>query len=266
MNNLYITIIQSNLLWEDISSNLEMFSEKIASVKNKSDLIVLPEMFSTGFSMNAKTLAEEMNGKAVQWMRKITAEKNCVITGSLMIKEGGNFFNRLIWMTPDGSFEQYNKRHLFSLSNEPKIYTAGEEKIVVELNGWKICPLVCYDLRFPVWSRNKNAEYDVLLFVANWPERRIQAWKHLLIARAIENQSYVVGLNRVGNDGNDIYHSGDSMVVDALGNILYHKINDEDIFTIELKYDDLIKVRKSLPFLKDADGFILNPKLKIKSH
>jgi omega-amidase len=261
--NLRVTLIQSILHWEDISANLEMFSQKISTI-GETDLIILPETFSTGFSMNPK-FAEEQNGLSVEWMKKMAAEKNCVITGSLMIKERGKYFNRLYWVKPDGEFYTYDKRHLFILSDEPKFFTAGKERLIVELNGWKICPLICYDLRFPVWARNRD-EYDVLLYVANWPERRAQAWKYLLIARAIENQCYTIGLSRVGNDGNDIYHSGDSMVLDPLGNVLYHKHHEENITTLELNYEELQKAREQLPFLKDADDFILNPKAKFKSH
>jgi len=267
-NNLSITLIQSNLHWENIEANLEMFTQKIALIKNNTDLIVLPEMFSTGFSMRAEQLAEDMaNSKAIAWMRKTAAEKNCVITGSLLLKEDDSFFNRLIWMNVDGTMRQYDKRHLFSLSNEDEAFTPGQERLIVELKGWKICPLICYDLRFPVWARNSTADtYDVLLYVANWPERRVYAWKHLLVARAIENQAYVVGLNRVGNDGNDIYCSGDSMVLDPLGKTLYHKEQDEDIATVELSMEELVKARETLPFLNDADAFLINPKAKIKSH
>lgn len=264
MQNLRVTLIQSNLYWENISANLEMFSKKILSV-GETDLIVLPETFSSGFSLNP-TFAEEMNGRSVDWMKKVAAEKNCVVTGSLIIKERGKVFNRLIWMQPNGDFFTYDKRHLFSLSEEPKIFTAGKGKIIVELKEWKICPLICYDLRFPVWSRNKRAEYDLLIYVANWPERRSYPWKQLLIARAIENQAYVLGVNRVGNDGNDIYHSGDSMVADALGNILYHRVDEEDVYTVLLNYKALKEVREQFPFLKDADDFAINPKAKFKSH
>jgi omega-amidase len=272
MSPLKITLVQSSLHWEDIDANLAMFSQKLANI-SKTDLIVLPEMFSTGFSMKAELLAEEMNGKAIAWMQKTAAEKNAVVTGSLVIraasieKDGDMaFFNRLVWMRPDGTYETYDKRHLFSFSGEDTVYTAGSEKLIVELNGWRIRPLICFDLRFPVWSRNTDAEYDLLLYVANWPERRVQAWKYLLIARAIENQAYVVGLNRIGNDGNDIYHSGDSMVIDALGNILYHRQHDEDVVTIELNYDELQKVRNQFQFLKEADNFVINPKSKIVGH
>ena len=269
---LRITLVQSSLHWQDVDANLAMFSSKLTGVSG-ADLIVLPEMFTTGFSMDAERLAEEMDGKAVNWMRELAKEKNAVVTGSLIIKapdvddeERWCYYNRLIWMKPDGKYLTYDKRHLFSLSGEEKVYTAGTEKWIAELNGWKICPLICYDLRFPVWSRNDVDGYDVLLYVANWPERRVQAWKYLLIARAIENQCYTIGLNRVGNDGKDIYHSGDSMAVDALGNIIYHKEHTEDVTTIELHYEELHKLRESLPFLKDADSFEVNPKAKFRSH
>ena len=183
-----------------------------------------------------------------------------------MINEEGKFYNRLVWMQADGEFLTYDKRHLFCISDEPKFFTPGEGRLIVELNSWKICPLICYDLRFPVWGRNHNTEYDILLYVANWPERRNVAWKNLLPARAIENQAYVIGVNRVGVDEKNISHTGDSMVIDALGKTLYHKEHEEDIFTIELDYEELKKVREQLPFLNDADDFVLNPKLKIKSH
>lgn len=265
-SNLHITLVQADLNWENIPANLDMFTRKLSAV-SKTDLIVLPEMFSTGFSMNTEMFAEEMNGAAVEWMRKTALEKQCVVCGSIMIQERKEFFNRLVWMQADGEFQVYDKRHLFSLTNEPAIYTAGKEKLLVELNGWKICPLVCYDLRFPVWSRNTLSDsYDLLIYVANWPERRSHAWKSLLVARAIENQSYVAGVNRVGNDGNNIYHSGYSMLIDALGKTLYLQEHQEDMVTMELNAEALFEVRKSLPFLKDADDFVLNEKAKIKSH
>jgi predicted amidohydrolase len=268
MNNLRITLIQTALHWENIEANLSMFSEKVEYIKEQTDLIILPEMFSTGFSMKADMLAEEMhNSKAISWMKKAAQERKCAVTGSLMMRSGEEFFNRLIWVHPDGIIQHYDKRHLFGLSKEEEVYSPGQELLMVELNGWKIRPLICYDLRFPVWSRNGATEpYDLLLYVANWPERRVYAWKHLLVARAIENQCYVAGLNRVGNDGTDIYHSGDSMVLDPLGNTLYHKEHDEDICTIELSYEELQKVRTNLPFLKDADSFIINPKTRIQGH
>lgn len=271
MNNLRISLIQSNLNWENISANLDMFLDKIDTLP-QTDLIILPEMFSTGFSMNAKLVAEEIDGRTVKWMQQIAQEKQCAITGSLIITENDNYYNRLVWVSFDGTVHTYDKRHLFSLSDEPKIFSAGRERLICDLKGWKICPLICYDLRFPVWSRNGlnnesgEPEYDLLVYVANWPERRSHAWKSLLTARAIENQAYVAAVNRVGIDANEMAHSGDSMVIDALGKTIYHKENEEDIFTCELNYEELAKVRSQLSFLKDADAFELSPKLKIKNH
>ncbi len=288
MSNLKITIIQSNLHWENIDANLRMFSEKISAIKERTDIIVLPEMFSTGFSMNNKRLAETMparlndpgrldgKGKAVKWMQKMAKEKNCVITGSLIIKEKKKYYNRLVWMMPpdsyrDGKYKTYNKRHLFRYAGEEKYYSAGKKKLIVELNGWKICPLVCYDLRFPVWSRNhltpspsprgegsRKNSYDVLLFVANWPERRNHPWKTLLMARAMENQAYVVGVNRVGNDGNNVSHSGDSAVINFKGEIISKtKAHEESVETITLSKNELNDWRKTFPAWMDSDKFKL---------
>jgi predicted amidohydrolase len=271
--NLTVTLVQTSLHWQDIDANLQMLTEKSVAI-GATDLIILPEVFTTGFSMDAPELAEEMDSsKAIAWMKQTAAAKNCVVTGSLIIaatrlrgKGKKTFHNRLIWMNPDGTFQYYDKRHLFGFSREEEVFTAGNEKLIIDLKGWKICPLICYDLRFPVWSRNNVNGYDLLLYVANWPERRIYAWRQLLVARAIENQAFVIGVNRTGNDGNDIYHSGDSMVVNALGNILYHRQDEEDVFTMTLNYEDLKKVRETFQFLKDADSFSLNPKSKIKAH
>ena len=263
MHNLKVTLVQTELHWENADANLAMFTQKLSGIeKGSTDLIVLPEMFSTGFSMNAKHLAEKENGKTIQWMAQQANNKNAVITGSIIFEEDGKYYNRLIWMRPDGTFEYYNKRHLFSMGNEHLHYSAGDKKIITELNGWKICPLVCYDLRFPVWSRNhfirENAtaiaEYDLLIYIANWPERRNHPWKTLLLARAIENQCYVAGLNRVGADGNNIIHSGDSAIINAKGEIIStipaHK---NYISTIELNYNELINFRKEFPVGLDAD-------------
>jgi omega-amidase len=257
---LKVTIIQTSLHWEDVDANLEMFSEKISALKETSDVIILPEMFSTGFSMNASALSEPMNGKAVKWMQEKASEKNCVITGSLIIKEDNKFYNRLIWMKPDGSFEVYDKRHLFALAHEDKTYTPGNKKLIVEYKGWKIHPLVCYDLRFPVWSRRtKKEDYDLLIYAANWPERRIAAWSQLLIARAIENQCYVAGVNRVGNDGNNIYHSGDSAIINYKGEAINNSCADESCSeTISLSQKELTTFREQLPFIEDADDFTIN--------
>ncbi|HEY6160245.1 MAG TPA: amidohydrolase [Bacteroidia bacterium] len=272
MSDLKITIIQSFLEWENIPGNLKMFSHKIAMMKNETDLIILPEMFSTGFTMNTHKVGEAMSGKAVEWMKKTAKERNCVITGSVVIEEKGKFYNRLVWMRPDGSFETYNKRHLFRYANEQEHYTPGDKKLIVELKGWKICPLICYDLRFPVWSRNKSRagipapkgevevalDYDLLIYVANWPERRNHPWKTLLLARAMENQCYVAGVNRVGNDGNDIYHSGDSAVINYRGEVLSKtKSKEEGVETVALSYSELLEFRQTFPAWMDADDFTI---------
>lgn len=258
-DNLKITLIQSFLHWEDKQANVSMFDDKIAAVKEGTDIIILPEMFTTGFTMNAQAMAEPMNGPAVEWMKEKAREKNCVITGSMIIRENGAFFNRLIWMSPDGSSLQYDKRHLFRLAHEEQSYAPGKNKIVIDYKGWKILPLICFDLRFPVWSRRtKSSDYDLLLYVANWPERRITAWNQLLIARAIENQCYVAGLNRVGNDGNDIYHSGESAVINCKGeNISGIPAHEECTETITLNKQELSDFRNQLPFIEDGDDFTI---------
>jgi predicted amidohydrolase len=262
MSTLTITTIQSDLDWENKASNLAMFEKKIRSIQENTEIVVLPEMFSTGFSMNPQSLAETMDGESVKWMKKVAADNNIILTGSVIIEEGGHFFNRLIWMLPNGQHGHYDKRHRFAYAGEDDKYTAGTKRLIASVKGWKINLLVCYDLRFPVWSRqqmHEEPEYDVLIYVANWPERRSIAWKTLLVARAIENQCYVVGVNRIGNDGHNIYHSGDSMIVDPLGEILYHCNDEEDIFTIALDKTHLQNVREKFPFWKDADRFkILN--------
>jgi omega-amidase len=280
MSHLTFTLIQTNLHWEDKAANLQMLEAKINSIQHPTQIIVLPEMFNTGFSMKPEEFAEPMNGPTVEWMKKIAAERRVIITGSLMVKEemvqaggtapspleraGGEvYFNRLIWMLPNGQHGVYDKRHLFAYADEDKHYTAGTKRLIASVNGWKINLMVCYDLRFPVWARqqstNDEPEFDVLIYVANWPERRVHAWKTLLNARAIENQCYVIGVNRTGNDGNNIYHSGSSMVVDAMGEVLYEKEHDEDVFTITLSKDKLEEIRHKLPFLKDGDAFSILP-------
>lgn len=264
MSSLKITTFQAYLFWENIDKNLKNLSLRLSSIREKTDLLVLPEMFSTGFTMNADALAEEPGGRTMQWMHEQAERFNCVVTGSLIIKENGNYYNRLIWMRQDGTYEKYDKRHLFGLGKEDDIYTPGKERLVVELNDWKICPAICYDLRFPVWLRNSNGEYDLLLIVANWPDRRSQHWKALIPARAVENQAFVVAVNRVGHDGNEIYHSGDSMCIDPNGKTVYYKPGDEDLYTFTIHKDELTKVRRAYPFLKDADDFTLIEKEKEK--
>ena len=266
MKDLRVALIQTDLYWEAIPANLQMLGEKINAIKGDVDLIILPEMFSTGFSMDAERLAESMDGSAIKWLRKVAAERNCIITGSLMLYDMHDgekkYFNRLIWMKPDGQHQVYDKKHLFGISKEPKVYTSGSKRLIQSVGGWNICPMICYDLRFPVWSRNtinkdREAIYDLLIYVANWPERRVHAWRILLQARAIENQSYVIGVNRIGKDNEGIYHSGESTALDPLGNILYHKEHDSDVAVINLNHEEMIKVRRQFPFLKDADSFEL---------
>ena len=276
MSSLTITTIQSNLHWQDKVANLKMFEEKINNIKEKTEIVILPEMFSTGFVLQPEELAETMEGETVQWMKRVAAKKKVIITGSVIIKDTvqaadsvpTRYYNRLIWMMPNGQYGFYDKRHRFGFAGEDQHYTAGTKRLIASVNGWKINLLVCYDLRFPVWSRQTpplreerglggEVEYDLLIYVANWPERRIAAWKTLLQARAIENQCYVAGVNRIGNDGNDIYHSGDSMVIDPLGEFLYHKNKEEDIFTITLDKTYLQNTREKFPFWKDSDQFTI---------
>jgi len=264
MSTLNITIIQANLHWEDKAANLKMFEEKINSIKEKAEVVILPEMFSTGFSMNPKQLAEKMDGPSVEWMKNVAARKKIIIAGSLIIEDGGNYYNRLVWMLPNGQFGYYDKRHLFAYATEDEHYSAGNKRLIASVKGWKINLLVCYDLRFPVWARQTNddsgnPEYDLLVYVANWPERRVHAWKTLLQARAIENQCFVVGVNRVGEDGNGHRYSGESMIVDPMGEVLGTKVNEEAIITMTLDKSKLEEVRKKLPFLKDADEFHIEP-------
>ncbi len=257
MDLLKITTFQAYLFWENIDKNLKNIGLRLSSIREKTDLIVLPEMFNTGFTMNADALAEEMGGKTMKWMQEMAEKFKSVITGSIIIKENDKFYNRLIWMRPDNTYEYYDKRHLFGMANEDKTYTAGDKHLIVELNGWKIMPAICYDLRFPVWLRNNDEQYDLLLLVANWPEKRINHWRALIPARAIENQSFVIALNRVGHDGNEVYHSGDSTCIDPQGNVVYYKRDEEDLYTFSINKEDVELARKFLPFLKDADKFKL---------
>jgi len=257
--DLTVSIIQTSLFWENRRANLEQLTQKIQNIPQFNQLIVLPEMFSTGFTMNTD-LAETMEGESVQWMHKMAQLKSAVIAGSIMIRENAQVFNRLIWMRPDGSFESYDKRHLFRMAKEHEHYEAGNSRPIFMLNNWRVCPLICYDLRFPVWSRNRmkdnEHEYDLLIYVANWPERRSHAWKSLLVARAIENQSYVVGVNRIGRDGNDTSYSGDSVILNYLGELLGRESRFADKSeTVLLSKDDLQKYRIAFPAGLDADSF-----------
>lgn len=249
-----VTIIQTNLIWEDVQANLKQFAYKINSIKEKTDLIVLPEMFATGFSMKPGKFASYENLQ-LEWLKKQASKKNVVIVSGIITNKKDSYFNSLIWMQPNGKYSIYNKKHLFSFAGEDKHYTSGNTILITKIKDWRVCPLICYDLRFPVWSRNKK-NYDVLIYIANWPERRKDAWKTLLKARAIENQCYVIGVNRIGNDGNNIYHSGDSAIIDPKGKIISKtKAKQESIETISLSLEELNAFREKFPVEKDADKF-----------
>lgn len=256
MENLRVALLQSFLYWEDKIANLQQFTEKLAPLAGNTDLVVLPEMFTTGFSMNAAKLAESMDDRTMQWLATQAKKLDSVITGSFIAKENGNYFNRLVWMRPDGTYNSYDKRHLFTYAEEHLHYAAGKNHLLVELKGWKILPLICYDLRFPVWSRNTQ-DYDLLIYVANFPERRSHAWKSLLVARAIENQAYTIGVNRVGKDGNNIHHSGDSCVIDYAGQIIQLVSQVEKTCTMCLSYSDQMAFRQRFAFLQDRDSFLM---------
>ena len=256
--NLNIAFIQADLNWENAEANRKLFSERIKNISDEVDLIILPEMFTTGFSMNAEELAEETEAETLSWMRSHAKAKSSAITGSVIITENGNYYNRLFFVFPDGSYKLYDKRHTFTLANEDKTYTAGKDRLIVEYKGWKICPLVCYDLRFPVWARNTE-DYDLLIYVANWPEKRVTAWDALLKARAIENMSYCIGLNRTGKDGDGYVYNGHSVAYDMLGKELTPLNRSEEfIAEISIAKKELKEVRNNLKFLQDRDNFSLD--------
>ena len=252
-----IALIQSDLYWEDALKNRNNFESKLNQIDSEVDLIVLPEMFSTGFTMNALAMAEAMNGETILWMKSVAKQKNCAVTGSLIITENEQYYNRMLFVFPSGEVQYYNKRHLFTLAGEDKTYTAGTEKVVVDYLGWKICLQVCYDLRFPVFARNVE-NYDLLLYVANWPKVRTNAWDILLKARAVENLSYVVGVNRIGLDAHNHEHIGHSQVVDFLGNYILEPQETEGVFIVELDKNVMLEMRKKLDFLSDKDVFQIN--------
>jgi len=256
--DLRVTLVQTQLHWQDAAANRSMFSDKLAAAAPQTDLIVLPEMFTTGFSMAAGMLAEKAGGPTLGWMQQEAQRHRAVITGSVIVTEQGQYYNRLYWVRPDGSYATYDKRHLFRMAKEHHTYTAGKERLLVELNGWNICPLVCYDLRFPVWSRNAGNGYDVLLYVANWPQARSLAWRTLLQARAIENLAYVLGVNRIGTDGNNHPYSGDSAVVHPKGHHLLETSQAEGIHTLTLSRQELTSFREAFPAHRDADAFNLS--------
>lgn len=263
--DLFLTIVQPRITWESPLDNFKLLNRQLSKTgRGETDLVVLPEMFSTGFSMRAKQHAEQMEGPTMQWMFETAQGLQAAVCGSVMIREEGKYYNRFIWMEADGHYDQYDKRHLFSIGKEDKTYTAGTEGIVIEYKGWGFCPQICYDLRFPVWSRNLTQrsgkavkyDYDVLLYVANWPAIRSHHWSQLLIARAIENQCYVAGVNRVGDDGNAVAHSGQSVVLEPLGTPLSGlKPNQPGVATVALSWKALQELRKRFPVLRDADTF-----------
>lgn len=260
MKDLKISIIQSDLYWENIEANLANFEEKIWAIPDQTDLIILPEMFSTGFTMNVVKLSEPPYFKTFRWMVQMADQKKAVIMGSYIVNEKGNYFNRLYAVYPDGTYRYYDKKHLFALGKEQDFFKPGEEKTIITIKGWKICPLICYDLRFPVWSRlNPNGpnlfEYDILIYIASWPKMRINSWDTLLSARAIENQSYCIGVNRIGIDGNDLEYPGHSVVYDFFGDKQNHLGTTADICTTRLSREGLDLFRSNFPFQKEADFF-----------
>jgi omega-amidase len=261
MQDLKVTLIQSDLHWEDVEANLAMFEEKIWQIGSTTDVIVLPEMFTTGFSMSAHKLAEHMNMRTTKWMRQMADQTGALILGSFIVTVHERFYNRLVWMEPGGNMKTYDKRHLFRMSGEQKTYTQGESLLIGTWKGWRICPMICYDLRFPVWSRNrwdasaKKLNYDLMIYVANWPMIRINAWDTLLRARAIENLSYVVGVNRIGIDGNDIEYNGHSSVISPKGDTFFTNEGDDASRTVELSAHSLQAFRDRFPAYIDADDF-----------
>ena len=252
MKDLRVTLAQADLHWEDKAANLAAFTAKLAGLAGQTDLVVLPEMFTTGFTMNAPALAEPENGPTVQWMAEQAAWLNAAITGSFIALDGGRYYNRLVWMQPDGRYQTYDKRHLFAMAGEHHTYTPGNKRLLVEWRGWKVLPLICYDLRFPAWSRNQE-DYDLLIYVANWPSPRRHHWRSLLAARAIENQAYALGINRVGLDGNGYPHAGDTSAIDFSGEELFHLAHSEGCMTLVLSYQEQQAFRQKLPFLDDRD-------------
>lgn len=254
MQDLKITIIQSGIFWEDKKKNFANFGRKIESIKEQTDLIILPEMFSTGFTMNAQAFADNPDGESAEFLRHYSKKKKAYICGSVIVKDKGKFFNRLLLSSPDGKIFHYDKRHLFRMGDEHTVYSTGNKHLIVRIKDWRVAFFICYDLRFPVWLRNKN-NYDFAVFVANWPERRAYHWKTLLLARAIENQSYVAGINRIGKDGNGISYSGGSAVINPLGEYVVNAKNKSGTFTAVLSKKTIDNCRKYFPAYKDADKF-----------
>ena len=251
-----IAVFQTKLAWENPAVNRKFIEEYFLNEDEPFDLFVLPEMFTSGFTMNPSAVAEPMDGETMTWLKGLAKAKNCAITGSLVIKEDGNFYNRMVFIFPSGEVQFYNKRHLFTLAGEEKVYTKGTKKVIVNYNNWNICLQVCYDLRFPVFVRNVE-NYDLILYVANWPKPRINAWDSLLKARAIENMCYTIGVNRIGEDANQLEYPGHSQVIDFLGNNMLNCESDLGVFVCELDKDQQLATRQKLNFLNDKDDFSL---------
>lgn len=254
MQNLTVTLIQTEIVWEDIPANLTMLDGKIDGISDKTDVIILPEMFTTGFTLNVGKVAESITGPAVSWIVAKARQKQAHILGSLIIEEGKKYFNRLVWATPAGQILTYDKKHLFRMGDEHKVFSPGNRHLTVEVNGWKLRPFICYDLRFPVWCRNIGNAYDAAIYVANWPDRRELHWKTLLQARAIENQCYVIGVNRVGESGSGLTYSGDSSIIAPVGDILFTQADTPCIHTAVLNYDRIREYRETFAAWQDADG------------
>ncbi len=254
---LNVAVFQFDLVWENPSANRAKIDEWLQKADSNVNVVFLPEMFATGFSMNVSELAEPMDGETVRWMKKCSSEHQLALCGSLIIRESDQYFNRLVFVKPSGEVHSYNKRHLFTMGNEESHFQEGTERLIVEYLGWRICPLICYDLRFPVWARNRN-EYDILVYSANWPQARTEVWNILLKARAIENQTYVVGANRIGVDGNIIAYSGNSQLIDPRGKVLSAIVDHhKGIVSAGFSYSELMKFRTDFPVLTDADQFEL---------
>ncbi len=258
MSTLTVSLVQTDIIWEQRNANLQQLEQKINAIAEPSELIIMPEMFTTGFSMQPEGKAETMEGDAIKWMQKISAQRKAIVTGSLMMSDEGKHFNRLIWMQPNGVYGMYDKRHLFSYAGEQTHFTAGHKRFIGQMKGWKICTQICYDLRFPVWNRMQSPnEYDILLIVANWPATRITAWDALLRARAIENQCYVIAVNRVGQDENGLEYPGHSTTISPTGEVMYIGKNAEEVKTMTLQKDLIQQTREKFPFANDKDSFTI---------
>ncbi len=258
MENLKVTIVQTEIFWQNVEENLNHIESLIKQKTLSTDLILLPEMFNTGFTMEPEKVSEDMNGVTVNFLMRMSREVNADIAGSIAVKENGLYFNRIIWVKQGGEIFTYDKRHLFRMAGEEKVFSSGNSHLTVNLKGWRIRPFICYDLRFPVWSRNSGVEYDLAIYSANWPAKRDFHWETLLRSRAIENQCYVAGVNRTGSDGNGIAYNGKSTMIDYYGNILYTADDSESVYTIELSHSELLAYRESFPAWMDGDEFTLS--------